>query len=274
VEDLDIIVPKDTYGVGEKFTGGKYWLTYKGKPFKGIILYGKSRRGFEDRAAYSRSAGTIETGSFDSNLSMLREALTAFKIDNVGFVTACDSFQEAGEYIFTISVYKCSDIGLQDDKCSANVSSDFILKSKPLKSVSRVITVVGASSKEEEITTPTVKTVVDCDSVKDSSCHQRFLDLFLENLKLCKPSKGTVPIGMEPLMGLFRSYEIMGMENNLCIVNFALLETPNLPATLSNKTMTCKYSNIERTIETVANGVNCSGLLYDQLNRIMRNFRH
>jgi len=70
--NLDIITPKDSYKVGEQFTGGKYLLTYNGDPFQAIVLYAKSRKGFE-KVAYDKAVGTIKTGDFDSNPG-LREA--------------------------------------------------------------------------------------------------------------------------------------------------------------------------------------------------------
>ncbi|MFH1956328.1 MAG: hypothetical protein ABIJ28_01645 [Patescibacteria group bacterium] len=138
--ELDISIPKDTYKVGEKFTDGKYLLSYNGDPFKAIVLYAKSRKGFEDKVAYSKTVGSIKTGDFDSSPG-LREALQAFKIDQTGFEVGKDSFQEAGEYIFTMSVYRCLDIGLEDKDCLVSIPTEFILKFKPLKSVLKTITV-------------------------------------------------------------------------------------------------------------------------------------
>jgi hypothetical protein len=261
--DLDITTPKDTYKVGEKFTGGKYLLTYNGESFKAIVLYAKSRKGFEDKTAYSKMAGNIKTGDLDSNPG-LQETLQAFKIDKTGFEVGKDSFQDAGEYIFTMSVYRCSDIGLEDKDCPASTPTESILKFQPLDSVSKIISVIDGAS--EEITKGTV---LDCIGVEDPQCTLKFLDLFTENLKLCKASSGTAPIGWEPAMGLFRGYEILGIQNNLCIINFWFLKTKDIPATLLDKQMTCKYSASERTIEKVAKGENCTGPLLDEFNKLL-----
>lgn len=271
--DLDITTPKDTYKVGEEFTGGKYLLTYNGESFKAIVLYAKSRKGFEDKTAYSKAAGNIKTGDFDSNPG-LREVLQAFKMDKTGFEVGKNSFQEAGEYIFTMSVYKCSDIGLEDKDCPASTPTEFILKFQPLGSISKTISVIAETPKEK-ITLPTppeeiIKgTVLDCIGVADPQCTLKFLDLFTENLKLCKTSKGTAPIGWEPAMGLFRGYEILRIQNNLCVINFWFLKTKDIPSTLVDKQMTCKYSATERTIEKVAKGENCTGPLLDEFNKLL-----
>lgn len=268
--ELDITTPKDTYEVGEKFTGGEYLFQYNGDTFKVIILYSQYRKGFEDKTAYSKTAGVIKTGDFDSFPSALRMRLTAFKMDETGFMAGRDSFEDPGEYTFTMSVFKCSDIGLDEEECSASTPNEFILNFEPLNSVSKTITVVDKSI-SKETTTPAEKTVLDCDikGPKYAECTSKFLDLFEENLKLCKPSKGTTPIGWEPAMGIFRGYEIVGIENNLCVVNFTFLETTEIPDTLLNKKMVCKYSVSERTIEKVAALENCTGPLYDELNRLL-----
>lgn len=271
---LDIMTPKDTYKVGEKFTGGKYLLSYNGDPFKAIVLYTKSRKGFEDKSTHSKLAGSIKTGDFDAN-PILREALRTFKMDETGFETGKDSFQEAGEYIFTMSVYKCSDIGLKDEDCTARTPTELILNFQPLNSVTKIITVIDEEVQKEETVLPepeneiTEETVLDCIGVEDPQCTLKFLDLFTENLQSCKASKGTTPIGWEPAMGLYRGYEILGIQNNLCVINFWFLKTNDIPATLLDKQMTCKYSASERTIEKVAKGENCTGFLLEEFNRLL-----
>lgn len=272
--DLDITTPKDIYKVGEKFTGGKYLLTYNGESFNTIVLYAKSRKGFENRVAYDTVAGIIKTGDFDSN-SGLRDALQAFKMDQTGFEAGKDSFQESGEYIFTMSVYKCSGIGLEDKDCSASTPTEFILKFKPLDSISKIISVIAGTSKKETILpTPTEGitkgTVLDCIGVEDPQCTLKFLDLFTKNLQLCKVSEGTTSIGWEPAMGLLRGYKILGIKNNLCVINFWFLKTKDIPATLLDKQMTCKYGASERTIEKVAKGENCTGPLLEESNKLFK----
>ena len=271
--ELDIRMP-ESIKVGEVLKG-EYLMKYNGEPFKGIVLYSYSREGFEDKTAYGKTAGLIKTGDFDSFPSALRMGLIAFRMDETGFIAGGDSFEDPGEYTFTMSVFKCSDIGLDEEECSARTPEEFILNFEPLNSVSKTITVVGESV-SKEATTPTEKTVLDCD-VKDpkyGECTSKFLNLFEENLRLCKPSKGTTPIGWEPAVGIIRGYEILGVQNNLCVINFWFLDTrdifpemENIPDTLLNKQMTCKYSTSERTIEKVAATDNCTGPLYDEINR-------
>lgn len=265
--ELDILIPKTTYKTGEKFTNGKYWLKYEGPSFMGIVAYDEYKKGFENRASHGRSVGLIKTGDFDSGLQSHRQALIALNLNVTGNQ---DYFIEPGEYVYTISVFKCSDVGLIQNCDTRAATPELLSNFKPLKSASKTITVAGENVSKEVIkpSIPAEKTVLDCDNVKDPMCIYRFLDLFKENLKLCKPSKGTVVIGWEFAMGIFRSYEIIGVENHLCIINFSFLKTEQISPILLDKKMTCKYSDSERNTEKVAKADNCTGPLYDELKKI------
>ncbi|MDP2967526.1 MAG: hypothetical protein Q8N87_03920 [bacterium] len=260
---LELIIPKDTYKVGEQLTNEKYVLTYKGEAFKGIILY---RRLLSLEVSGSDIlVKTIESGT--TELPFLNFSGGTEKISEGHFrlTPHSDTFNQADKFEYITSVYKCSDLGLSEEKCSEETPVDLILKFEPIASVSKTITVI------KDVSVPTEKTVLDCD-VKDpkyGECTYKFLDLFEENLKLCKPSKGTTPIGWEPAMGIFRGYEIVGIEDNLCVVDFTFLKTTEIPDTLLNKKMVCKYSVSERTIEKVAGIENCTGPLYDELNKLL-----
>ena len=113
------------------------------------------------------------------------------------------------------------------------------------------------------------KTVLDCFGNTDPQCTLSFLEEFSQNLENCSIHKGTTPIGWEPILGIFRSYEITGLQNNTCSVNFEILDSGSLPPELLNKTMTCNYNESERTIETVASGKNCSGTLYEAFMKFL-----
>lgn len=120
-------------------------------------------------------------------------------------------------------------------------------------------------------TKASVKTVLDC-GAEDAGCVAKYIDLFEVNLKSCKPSTGTVVIGFEPALGLYRNYIIAGEKNGSCPVTFSFLETsfpetPNVPPEFLGKEMTCKYSKSERTLEQVSSSKNCSGVLYDELKK-------
>jgi hypothetical protein len=260
---LELIIPKDTYKVGEQLTNEKYVLTYKGEAFKGIILY---RRLLSLEVSGSDIlVKTIESGT--TELPFLNFSGGTEKISEGHFrlTPHSDTFNQADKFEYITSVYKCSDLGLSEEKCSEETPVDLILKFEPIASVSKTITVI------KDVSVPTEKTVLDCD-VKDpkyGECTYKFLDLFEENLKLCKPSKGTTPIGWEPAMGIFRGYEIVGIEDNLCVVDFTFLKTTEIPDTLLDKKMVCKYSVSERTIEKVAGIENCTGPLYDELKKLL-----
>jgi hypothetical protein len=146
--------------------------------------------------------------------------------------------------------------------------------------VSKTIIVVDKNISQEKPALPsTEKTILDC-YIQDpisAECLMGFSDLFRERLQSCEPSEGTVAIGWEPAMSIIRGYEILGMQNNLCVVNFWFLDTEGflppeaekIPSTLLDKQMTCKYNASERTIEKVATTENCIGPLLDELNKLL-----
>jgi len=131
------------------------------------------------------------------------------------------------------------------------------------------------ASSTASISTTTNNSVLDCyDSklnVKDAQCVLNFANAFEKNLQSCTVSKGTVPIGWEPALGIFRSYNILGVENNVCVIDYSFLNTNTVSPTLLNKTMTCTYEDSERTVQSVANTDNCSGPLYDALQKLKSN---
>lgn len=146
--ELDIRIPRDVYEVGELFNDAEYFMKYEGEPFRGIILYGESREGFE-RVFYSITRGTIVIGDFDDpdTLVGLKVALRAFKLDENGYIGSTDYFYDEGTYIYSISVYDCDnlDTTFGTDNCGGwplEVSSEEIVdKLLPLKTKSKSIKV-------------------------------------------------------------------------------------------------------------------------------------
>jgi len=116
-------------------------------------------------------------------------------------------------------------------------------------------------------------TILDCynDDFTEIICDPyyalNFTYAFEENLKLCKPSEGTFALGFEPALAIFRGYEILGVQDGYCTINFWFLENKVINPELIGKQMTCKYADSERTVEEVV-GLNdskehCSGPLMD-----------
>lgn len=259
---LELIIPKDIYKVGEKLTNEKYVFTYQGEAFKGIVLY---RCG----AAFNREIKTIEPGVTEFPFLNFSGGTEKINEGHFKLTPHSDTFNGEGEFEYITSIYRCSDLELNEEECSEDLPLDLFLdlvsEFEPIAFVSKTITVI------KDLSVPEGTTVLDCD-IKDpeyAECTSKFLDLFEENLKLCKPSKGTTPIGWEPAMGIFRGYEIVGIEDNLCVVDFTFLKTTEIPDTLLNKKMVCKYSISERTIEKVAGIENCTGPLYDELKKLL-----
>jgi len=189
--------------------------------------------------AYDTDFRTINTGELTSDVRVLSPAQINVEV-NKQKGQIVNVFSNEGEYVLSMSVYKCSDI-VREGRCSSeNVSVDHILKQKPLKSVSKTIIVKGKAP----VTIPVEKTILDCYdtkyNVKDAGCVLSFLNSFEKSLRLCTSGKGTVAIGFEPTMRIFRSYNVLGVKNNLCVIEFSFLKTKDIPPTLLDKTMTCK----------------------------------
>ena len=265
---------KDNYKVNEYLTGDTYNLSYNGPSFDAVILYKQSFTASGtvpgvtmSYVAYDIDFRNINTGGFISDIKVLSPAQIKIEInEQKGQIV--NVFSNEGKYVLSMSVYKCSDI-VSIGKCSAeNISTDQILKQEPLKSVSKTIIVKGKAV----TTAPTGKTILDCFdanyNVKDAACGLNFTDSFEKNLRPCTPYKGTVAIGVEPIMQIFRSYNILGVKNNLCVIEFSFLKTRDIPLTLLDKIMTCKYGDSERTIEKVAKAENCTGPLLDEFNKL------
>ena len=129
--ELDVIIPKDTYSVNETLEDAEYYMNltnYDGEPFKGIILYNRSREGSGEMLSMTR--GYIRAGDFNSN-SLMRVALT-------------DYFDIEGIYTYSISMYDCltieTELGKDCDDVDQNEIEDTI---QPLGSKSKSITVIA-----------------------------------------------------------------------------------------------------------------------------------
>jgi hypothetical protein len=97
-----------------------------------------------------------------------------------------------------------------------------------------------------------------------------FGDLFEDRLGSCEISEGTFALGWEPIMGIFRGYEIQDEQGSDCIVKFWFLENSVIDSNLLNKQMICEYDSSKRTIQDVGDCFEdcCSGELVDAINEI------
>lgn len=261
---------KPNYHVDEYLTGATYNVNYTGPSFDSVILYKQS---YKDTAisngttltsvTYSTDFHTIKTGGITSNVSVLYPATSNIVI-NGQVAQPINVFSNEGDYVLTMSIYKCSDLITNGIACSSkNVpSSDDLKKQTPFKSISKTITVLA----KEQKSIPEGKTLLDCAvDTKDPLCAEKFIDLFQKNLTACNPSTGHTYIGWEPVFGIIRSYTILGTKNNVCVINFGVLKTSQTPPSFLDKTMTCTYSDSERTMDNVAGVKNCTGQLYDAI---------
>jgi len=146
--ELDITIPT-THSIGEPFEG-EYYMKYDGTPFTGIVLYGKSREGFEEEY-FSSIYGVISDVDFDNpqKTRYLKVALKAFKLNENGYVSSVDYFYDEGVYTYSISVYDCSTIVEELNKACDDVETDELLDVQPLKSKSKSVIVSGGQSPSE-----------------------------------------------------------------------------------------------------------------------------
>ncbi len=130
-------------------------------------------------------------------------------------------------------------------------------------------------------------TVWDCFIIDDDemwNCIANFANIFIANLKECQPAIGDVIIGGgEAFFGVAREYEIKGVENNKCVVQFRLRfgtasweeveqvfieegwarEEAEALIRLLNDQMICEYGPGEKILEYVAELEGCHGPLYN-----------
>jgi len=100
---IEFNLPNNTYLVGDTLEGSKYTFSYQGDSFQGRIIYSNSKD--LTNTSYSSSKGTIQNGSFDDSLSMLKQSMYTLGADLNPKPFTCNGF-----YNYSISVYSCQDI--------------------------------------------------------------------------------------------------------------------------------------------------------------------
>jgi len=104
---LDILAPKNAYGVGENFRADFRFQFSGGEPFRGVILNTKSRLGFEGEYTGREGTTFYEGESHSSDLRAFERVG-----DEFGNTYSCchDAFNDPGYYKFEVGVYDCLDI--------------------------------------------------------------------------------------------------------------------------------------------------------------------
>ncbi len=119
-------------------------------------------------------------------------------------------------------------------------------------------------------------TILDCynENLSELLCEPEvaleFTNLFESRLSICETSEGTFALGLEPLVGIFRGYEIQSEQDDKCIVKFWFLENNVVDSSLLNKQMICEYNSSQRTVQDVNDCFPecCSGELVDAINNL------
>jgi hypothetical protein len=108
--------------------------------------------------------------------------------------------------------------------------------------------------------------ILDCgnpNSEASGPCLAKNTENFIKYLGSCTPAKGTVYIGYEVFYGFARNVEIVGKQNNACVLKFSLAKSPD-PAYLG-KEMTCRLDSSKDYYSQVGGLDKCTGPLADSL---------
>lgn len=120
------------------------------------------------------------------------------------------------------------------------------------------------------------KMIVDCynQNFTEITCSLEetisFLNNFEKNFKSCTPSTGTFAYGLEPALGLFRGYKIVGEKDEVCNVIFWFLDTNITPFNLLDTNMNCYFNDSQRELDNIDNLNFCQGLLVDEINSLLK----
>lgn len=179
--------------------------------------------------------------------------------------TNCD----AGTYVCAYSSNP-----LINQKCVECIN-DFSCKDG-YKCVDNVCVVEEEEPEPETSLVTNPDTIMDCysEDLSEILCSPEdaleFTTTFENRLGTCQISEGTFALGFEPVMGIFRGYEIQDEQNGNCIVKFWFLENNIIDSSLLNKNMVCEYDSSKRTANDVNSCLNdcCTGELVDALNAI------
>jgi len=133
----------------------------------------------------------------------------------------------------------------------------------------------GGDQEAYNVTDP--DTIMDCysDNLLEMFCSGEdilgFADLFQSRLEICEISEGSFALGFEPMLGMFRGYEIQSEQDGNCIIRFWFLENSVVDSSLLNKEMVCEYNSSQRTVQDVNDCFEdcCSGELLDAITEFM-----
>ncbi len=280
---LSIETPKDVYKLNEPFEGSLISTVKEGESFPYLVFR------FLEHDQVTHGSLLSNKIMEDSYLGKFSKSIRAFEMDNNSYSYPHDGFSEPGTYTYTYQAYKaseCGDLNLDDIDCVLDVEKEDLASFTPLATVTKTITVSSEefdplsgnnASKLSENANTNEKNILDCVGSEDGNCMTPFLDQFTKNLESCTPSTGETPIGFEAFMGLLRGYEVKGLLDGNCVIDFWFLDIPvekmppeadPIPAELLNKKMTCSLTNDQLNIEAVGKWVGCEGPLKVELDKL------
>ncbi len=162
-----------------------------------------------------------------------------------------------------------SSVGISGQSSTTTNSSAGVSGTASGQSSAATNSPAGVSGQSSAITgSSTVASTEDVSNCgDDKECLAEYLAEFERNFAACRKTKGTVGLGVEAEYGLYRIYEILGVNNGFCEVKYWII---NAPENIKNKSMICRYGDKDKTIQAVINLKNCSGELYDMVKPYLK----
>ncbi len=277
---LSIEVEKETYEVNEAFEA-RFHLEKPGEVGIRVLIADIVLR---DDLEARKVGGSVQNLSIQGERGL---TLGAFDLSESGYSGFQESFAEPGVYTFSFNVYRCSDIYTSEDACEPSIQLSDLEGIEPLASISQTITVVEVIEENSVVVESTLQKegynpvpsiindeILNCLLGEDTECLRPYVESFSQNLTNCTPSNGTTSVGFEPFFGWFRAYEILGLENGNCRIDYWFLDNSKLvlPAEIEpisddllNKKMTCFLTEDELAVERAHELKRCEGDLKDVL---------
>ena len=118
--DMDILLDKDTYSVGEYFEATPY-MDFSGNPFEALIIYELEREGFSEPPfpdiVYKGYLEVLTSDSLVTDYAAAGATLNAYVINEQRRSSHSDSFEDAGTYYMTMHLLDCDEVANAGHDC-------------------------------------------------------------------------------------------------------------------------------------------------------------
>lgn len=149
---LDVILPQTSFEVGDTITGGRYYMEYAGKPFRGFVTYKNSLAGNTHYGFRYTQPTIIENIDFDvpgmdAGLNII-PSISPFKLQvDEAFTINTVDFEQAGKYKYKMAVFSCDDVKAYlnfdcDSTWTTFPDSDSLVLLPPIVTTHKEVTVI------------------------------------------------------------------------------------------------------------------------------------